>query len=401
VSSWSLRTRLTVLYGALFLLAGTVLLGVLYLLVRHSIDVEQRQPTDTRIAALRKQAAATGDVTITMPDGNEIAIDDLSARLEDDRERLADAALYSLLTQGGVAVVAVAGLAGAAGWLVAGSGLRPLGAITVAARRIAASAGAGQDLADRINLTGRNDEIRTLADSFDAMLDALDHAFDGQRRFTANASHELRTPLALERALIELEITKPTAAPETVQFGTALLAVNERHARLVDGLLTLTESQNRIGHPVPVDLDEVARHVIDSLRPIAVDKQVTISADLADACAYGDPVLLEQLTRNLVENAVRHNFPGGWAHVATRSENGDAVLQVANSGPHVAGFEVDGLFEPFRRRGAGRGPHPDRGSGLGLSIVKAITTTHAGHLTATPGEQDGLDITVKLPARPR
>jgi len=400
MKSWSLRNRLTVLYGGLFLLAGVALLAILYLVVQHRLDDQLNHQTDTRVAALRRQqAGASGTSTITMPDGSTVSVEQFARQAHAEQEAIKNAALNSLLTQGGIAVLAVGIVAAGAGRLVAGRALYPLHAITATAERIAGSRTAERDLHERIALTGRDDDTKRLADSFDSMLDTLEQTFDSQRRFVASASHELRTPLALERALIELETTKPTATPETIHFGTSLLHINERHTKLIEGLLLLADSENEIEEPTPVDLKDVVAHVLTAAQIVDDDRAVSVRADLHHAPVMGDPVLLEQLVRNLVENAQRHNVDDGWISVTTRTESTSAILEIANTGPAIPPYETDALFQPFRRHEDAGPATAKRGFGLGLSIVKAIVTTHSGTVTARARDEGGLDITVEIPAQ--
>ncbi|SEF18480.1 sensor histidine kinase [Jiangella alba] len=384
----TLRLRLTTLYGGLFVLAGALVLAVTYLLVRQSLDAvtdPDRESSD--LAALRASAAVSGNV------------DDVVAQVQAQQDALQDAALDSLLTQGGVALLAVGAVAAGAGWLVGGRALRPLNAITSTARRIARGGGA-RGLHERIALTGPDDEVKRLADTFDDMLEQLDRSFDGQRRFVANASHELRTPLALNRALVELAVTRPGAADETRRLGAALLAVNQRHERLIDALLTLADSEHAVTDRSPVALAGLAAQVAEQAAAEADRAGVAVRiGPLHPAATAGDPVLLERLTQNLVENAVRHNVAGGWLAVSTAAGAGTVTLVVANTGPDVPGDEVEALFQPFRRLGDRRAG-PNRGFGLGLSIVRAVARAHGGDATAAARPGGGLTVTVTLPARP-
>jgi signal transduction histidine kinase len=391
VKRLTIRLRLTALYGGLFFLAGAMMLGVTYLLVEANLDTRAPGPSD-RVAQLR-EAAAQG----RLPDGlpNQVDPDEWVAALEEleaAQERFRSETLESLLTQGGIALGAVGVGALGFGWLLAGRALAPVHQITDTARRIAAGS-AGRGLHERIALAGPRDEIRELADTFDAMLERLDRSFDGQRRFVANASHEIRTPLALNRALVEVAMTRPGASDDVKQLGEALLAVNERHERLIDGLLTLAESENDIAERSPVDLADVAGHVLDRVVPASVHA----SRDLRPAPSAGDPILLERLVYNLVENAVRHNLPdGGWLTVSTGTADGRATLTVTNPGPVVTAYQIPVLFEPFRRSGP-RAGGTVRGAGLGLSIVLAIARAHGGEVSARPRDGGGLIVTVSLP----
>ncbi|GAA1604100.1 hypothetical protein GCM10009828_033690 [Actinoplanes couchii] len=289
-----------------------------------------------------------------------------------------------------VALIVVSAAAIALGWLIAGRMLQPLHQITATARRIAESPAADRGLQERIALHGPNDELKQLADTFDLMLSRLDQSLDAQRRFIANASHELRTPLTLNRTLLEVALEPETASPEVRQLGSTLLAINDRHGRLIDGLLLLARSDREVTERSYVDLADIVDHV-------AVADVVQVRTEPAEAAVLGDPVLLERLVQNLVENGIRHNVPDGWVQVTSRTRpDGWVELRVANSGPVVPRYEVPGLFEPFRRYRTDRLAGP--GAGLGLSIVRAVVGAHRGRLQADARDEGGLVITVLLPA---
>jgi len=387
----SIRVRLTVLYGSLFFFAGALLLGVTYLLVKQAI-YEPGKVGGVAFTGGKTIEAQPGTVpeNVQLSDGRTVSIDTFVK--EQQNQARADL-LNSLLTQGGLALGGVGVIAIGFGWLMAERGLRPVHQITATARRVAAGASAQRGLHERIALTGPRDEIKELADTFDDMLERLDRSFDGQRSFVANASHELRTPLAINRALVEVSITRPDASPDARQLGETLLAVNARHERLVDGLLTLADSENPVTERATVDLSDVATHVLDQ----TPTGEVTVGERALEAAPVaGDPVLLERLAQNLVENAVRHNRPGGWLSVATGSADGYATLSVTNTGPVVAPYELGTIFEPFRRL-AGDRIGSERGFGLGLSIVRAVARAHGGDVVAVPRPGGGLTVTVRLP----
>jgi signal transduction histidine kinase len=323
--------------------------------------------------------------------------------IERDQREFRSQTLNAVITQGSIALGVLGVVAVAFGWLVADRVLRPLHRITETAGRIAGAGPAGRGLHERIALAGPRDEITKLADTFDSMLERLDRSFDGQRRFVANASHELRTPLAINRALIELAVTRPDASDEVRQLGDSLLAINARHERLIDGLLTLADSETALGARSRVDLADVAGHVAREAAPAATEASVEVTTDLAAAPTTGDPVLLERLVQNLVENAIRHNRSGGRVGVRTRGSGGAAELVVTNTGPVVPPYEVGTIFQPFRRlsgeRAKGGGEiKADRGFGLGLSIVAAVAAAHHGRVVAVPQDGGGLTVTVTLPA---
>ncbi|MET7670931.1 sensor histidine kinase [Micromonospora luteifusca] len=379
---FSLRARLTLIYGGLFLVAGLVLLAVTYVLV------EQRtaQPFGVALRDVKPILPEVG----TKLSGNQA--EQLRLIINKAQGDARDQTLYSLLTQGGIALGLVSAVAIAFGWLIAGRALQPLHQITGTARRIAVG---GRGLHERISLPGPHDEVRELADTFDEMLERLDRSFDGQRRFVANASHELRTPLALNRSLIELAVTRTGASEDVRRLGESLLAVNERHERLIDGLLTLADSENEVTARSRVDLADLADHVLDQAGVGAGGP--TVTRELAPAMVHGDPVLLERLTTNLVENALRHNVSsGGWVRVSTGLRDGRPTLTVRNTGPVVPGYDVEAIFEPFRRL-SGERVGGGRGFGLGLSIVRAVARAHDGTVTARPRDGGGLEVTVNLP----
>jgi len=358
-----IRARLTLHYAAAFLLAGAALVALMLLYLAHALDGH------------------------------------LAARHDRDHI-LTTMFVAALVSLGGVGVVAT-GL----GWVMAGRALRPLQQITATARRVA-----DRNLHERIGLDGPDDEIKDLADTFDAMLERLDRAFDSQRRFVANASHELRTPLTLNRTLIEVTLDDPDAHESARRLGTTLLAVNARHERLIDGLLTLASSGQRLTDTATVDLADVADNMIRQADDAAREAGVRIDADLRPAPANGDAVLLERLIQNLVDNALRYNIAGdGHVRIATGIVDGAAQLTVENSGPTVAVYEVPVLFEPFRRLpgadrvadpagGRAADPAGGRGAGLGLSIVKAVAESHGGDVLARPRDGGGLTVLVRIPA---
>ena len=372
----TVRSRLTLVYGGLFVLAGMVLLGATYILV------QQRLPMAAGGRASEETVAGPlpGVGGETQPQFVQKVVDGAQ-----------NTALHTLLTQGLIALAVVSAAAIALGWLVAGRMLQPLHQITATARRIAeAPPDADRGLHERIALTGPKDEIKELADTFDVMLNRLDHSFDGQRRFIASASHELRTPLTLNRTLLEVALAGESPSEEVRQLGITLLAINDRHGRLIDGLLLLAQSDRPVGERSFVDLADIVDHV-------AVSDTVKVVAEPAEATVAGNPVLLERLVQNLVENGVRHNVPSnGWVLVRSFTRHdGWAVVEVSNSGPVIPRYEVPGLFEPFRRHNAERLHSP--GAGLGLSIVRAIAKAHGGDVQAEARDEGGLIVRVTLP----
>jgi signal transduction histidine kinase len=394
----TIRARLTLVYGGVFLVGGIVLLTLTYFLVKSNVESGKgsmtqtiiqggalgQGPSDTAGSPLQIFQNVTPDTMI--PAGQaERAL----ALAKGDYQR---DTLNSLLTRGGIALGVVTVAAVGLGWLFAGRALRPVHQITETARRVSHS----QNLTERIAYEGPHDDVKELADTFDTMLGRLARAFDGQQRFVANASHELRTPLAINRTLVDVALRRADATEDVKRLGESLLVVNGRHERLIDGLLTLAGSENTVADVSPLDLSVVAGHVLDQANAEAAARDITIGRDLLSSPTTGDPVLVERLVQNLVENAIRHNHDGGELTVTTRARDGEAELVVTNTGPVVPPYEVETIFEPFRRLGTDR-VRSDRGSGLGLSIVRATTTAHGGTVTAEPRAGGGLTITVRLP----
>jgi signal transduction histidine kinase len=301
-------------------------------------------------------------------------------------------ALDNLLSRSLLALLGLAIIAFAFGYAMAGRVLSPLGRITRTARAVA-----GSDLSRRIELDGPDDELKELADTFDEMLERLQRAFTAQQRFVGNASHELRTPLAINRTLLEVHLSDPGAPIELQQLGKTLLATNERSEQLVEGLLLLARSDNEVVERKAVDLAEAASRAVEQTRAEAQDKGVALRSDaLGAAVVQGSGVLLERIALNLVQNAVRYNVPDGWVEVTTAARGATALLTVSNTGPVVPAYELDNIFEPFRRLRTER-TNSDRGVGLGLSIVRSVARAHGGTITAEPREGGGLVMRVAIP----
>jgi signal transduction histidine kinase len=345
----TIRLRLTALYALLVFLAGGLLLAVSYALLDGHLH------------------------------------DALS-------NRAADGVLRDLRGQYVLALVAVTVMAVLLGWLIAGRALRRLREIEAAA-----SAVSGESLSRRVALAGPDDELRELANSFDAMLERLDSAFASQKRFVANASHELRTPLTVLRTEVEVALSDPDATAGDLR-ATAEVVREEttRFEALLDSLLALARSEaGAIESDEPVDLAETCRRVVDRIRSEAAADGVRLSLHAERVSVQGEPDLLEQLVFNLVENAVAHNCKDGFAVVRLEPRGTEAVLELTNSGPRVPPEEVRLLTEPFHRLDRRRA---GRGAGVGLSIVRAVATAHGGRLRLAARDDGGLLAEVVLPA---
>ncbi|GAA2574094.1 ATP-binding protein [Actinomadura fulvescens] len=374
---FTLRLRLTALYGGLFVAVGALLVAITYGLFASRLQAAApRRPELPRLppAPFRPQN-----------------LRDPQVMLDEALARQRDQALDQLLTQSLLALAIVSLIAVVLGWMVAGRALRPLRDITATARRLSTD-----NLDERIALGGPRDEIKELADTFDAMLGRLAAAFEAQRRFVANASHELRTPLTVQRAAVDVALADPEPTLRSLTaMAVRIRAATQRHERLIASLLTLARSERGVEHYEDVDLAETVQTVLVGTNT----RDLKVVPRLRPAPVRGDPALLERLAVNLLDNAVRHNDPDGWIEIRVRAENGSVTLRVVNSGPVVPPEKVETLFEPFRRHAAGRAAVTSDGHGLGLSIVAAIAAAHGGTHTAAARPEGGLDVTVSLPAR--
>ncbi|MCG5216794.1 ATP-binding protein [Streptosporangium soli] len=346
----TVRVRLTLIYSGLFLLTSVILLVTVNLLLRQALHARiGRLP----VAPVAPILGGPVDRQAPLP---EVVDDVVNYQWE-----------VTALTVGIMALVSVV-----VGWLVAGRILRPIHRITATAQRLSLST-----LHERIALIGPKDELKELADTFDAMLDRLERSVEGQRRFIANASHELRTPLAVQRAAIEIGL------PEDVgEIRDKLLFHNHRTENLIDALLVLAQAEHGLEKRTPVALDQVVRLVLAERGP----DDVTVTTRVEPFVVDGDPVLLNRLVTNLVDNAVRYNRPGGTIGITLFH----GVLTVRNTGPEVPRERFGDLFEPFRRLHTTR----EQGAGLGLSIVASIAKAHGADIRASPNPGGGLEVVV-------
>ena len=384
----SVRLRLTLLYGLLFFFAGLVLLVFLYGLLNRALD------PDTPMRPFRNDDQEQSD----RPSQNDDDEDEDDEDLRPVEERLADArrderriALRQVRVQGGLALLVTGGGAVLLGWVIAGRALSPVRAITLHAQRASETT-----LDQRINLPGPHDELKELADTIDGMLDRLQLAFESQRRFSAEASHELRTPLTIMRAEADVALAAPHATDRERELATKILTAVDRSERLIDGLLALARSESTLRDHVRVDLTELVGNVVGEQVRAADQAGIQLELTLDPATVIGDRALLWRLIGNLVENGIRHGVRGGWLDVRVGTENGFAVLKVANNGRVIPAELVDRLFEPFARGDQAR--LAAAGHGLGLAIVRSVTDAHDGTVTAVANPEGGLTVTVRLPA---
>ncbi len=374
----TVRLRLTLLFGGLFIAASVLLLALNYGLLGLALSPLDTPELDDLVQPSEGQQGE-----------HEGSFEE---QLFEARNEERAGALRAVLTQSLVALVFTSAGAMVLGWVMAGRVLRPIRQMTAHARRASEST-----LGERIGLRGPPDELKELGDTIDAMLGRLEAAFAAQRGFAAQASHELRTPLTVMRAEADVALAMPDATERERRLGVVIRAAVDRSERLIDGLLALAKSESTLRDNAPIDLADLIGDVAGEQARVADAAGVSLDLELETTPVLGDRMLLERLVANLVENAIRYNHPGGWVRIAAAAETGHAVLRVANSGPVLAPSAVAALFEPFQR---GRNDRPDgpRGFGLGLAIVRSVAMAHSGGVKAASPAEGGLVVTVRIPA---
>ncbi|WP_413811186.1 sensor histidine kinase [Streptomyces sp. OE57] len=382
------RARLTAAFSALFLIAGTALLAFVVLLARHGTQ-QQAQGLSVTYGDVPSGRAAPLELTRpTRPDLAPRAPGDVAMfqRIDQTVQDVQDTALRQMVLWSAVGLLAMALLAGVLGWWLAGRALRPVASMTETARRISE-----QNLHQRLALTGPDDELHRLADTFDTMLDRLEKSFESQRRFVANASHELKTPLTVQRTSLQVGLADPLPAG-LADVREDLLTANHEAEQLINGLLLLARSDRGMEKTETVDVAAIVRLVSAGLTSLATKNGVRIDLDADTPLAVpGDPVLLRHLLTNLIRNAIQYNHTGG--HVRIRLDT--HTVTVTNTGPHVSPEQIPDLFEPFHRLNGDR--TATNGHGLGLSIAYSIAKAHHATLTARPGTEGGLTLTLRFP----
>ena len=380
-----LRTRLAAFYSLLFVAAGLGIVALAYTLAINLFapttgpKLQRLTPSQQAILRLCKPEPSSKKLIVQCQH--------LIALVSPNQN---GAILAGLKVAAAIAVVLVVLGAIALGWLAAGRALRPVRSITEAALR-ASELRLGQRLA----LSGPEDELKQLGDTFDLMLERLDSAFTSQQRFVANAAHELRTPLTAMRTAIEVTLSKPQRTPEQLEeMAERVQRSLQRAEATIEALLTLATSEFGVTKIERLDLATAAEDALDAARGSIDQRKITVEASLEPAPTHGDRVLLERMVANLVENAVRHNHPGGSIWIRTRQRDGSSVLEVENTGPVVAADQIRVLFEPFAR--AKQRLNFEDGVGLGLSIADAIARAHGAELSACERAGGGLELTVTV-----
>jgi signal transduction histidine kinase len=378
----TVRARLSLLYTGLVGACGAIVVVVSYVLVARVEPQGQRQQAPASFLALcraEQRRAHPNDRLVTKCN----TYLQLQGALHQRDVTLSHLLQYSLTT-----LAVVLALAAILGWIVAGRVLRPLHRITAAAR-----SASERNLSARVALEGPRDELHELAETFDDMLDRLQRAFDGQRRFIANASHELRTPLTVMRTTVDVVLDNPESTPTDLHGMAADIRASVDHAeQLIAALLLLARNERGLTTHDEVDLAVIAEDVLDTAAP--GDRR--LHATLEAAVISGDPILVERLVANLVENAIRYNTAAGDVWISTCTVAGDSQVTVANTGPLISASNAERIFEPFQRLNE-RASHD--GFGLGLTIVASIAEVHGGTTTARPRDEGGLAVIVSFPSR--
>jgi signal transduction histidine kinase len=369
----TVRLRLTLIYGGLFLVSGAGVLGITYGLVARRLDAP------IRVGGSTAHPGSSGIVT------RKLASNSLHA------QQIAD--LHQLLLQSIIALAIMASASIVLGWFIGGRVLRPLRAMTVAARQIS-----DDNLHERLAVDGPNDEIKDLGDTIDALLSRLEAAFAAQQRFVANASHELRTPLTVSRAILQVALADPDVTLNSLRLACLeVLNAGREQEQLIEALLILARSQGGLEHKETFDLAAIARDVSESLHHEASARGLVIKTFLEPSPISGDSRLVERMVTNLLENAQYYNVPNGQVEIAVGHKAGSVSLTVVNTGPRVPDEQISRLIQPFQRIDLERGGEHD-GLGLGLSIVQAIATAHNAKLYIQAKASGGLIVEVSFAA---
>lgn len=370
---WTVRLRLTLWYGGLFLISGAALLTVSYALVVQAFTTSSGPAATCRHPGVQCHVIGTQQARAVALQAHATLLSDLWSR---------SAAALGVMTA----------LSVASGWFIAGRALRPVRVITAAAKQISAAS-----LGERLALTGPDDELKELGDTFDELLARLEASFRSQRQFIANAAHEMRTPLARQQVISQVALADPAASVESLRAAhERVLVAGSEQQRTIDALLTLARGQAGLDSSEQFDLAVVVGQVLLTRAEQARRRGLTVHSDLAQARTAGSRPLAERLAGNLIDNALLHNVPGGRVEIVTRTTGCRAVLSVTNTGPDVPAAALDRLFRPFQRLTAER-VGTGEGLGLGLSIVQAIAEAHGAQIAADPLPDGGLHVQVAFP----
>lgn len=381
--SWlgSIRFRLTALYSLFLFGLAALVVGGIYLAVAARLD-DETVSRDVEVPTLQ-----------TLPDGRPV-VDRERYRVEfrTFEQRVNERSLEVLRRYSFLALSLLFLASMVVGWVVAGRVLSPIDRITAVAREIQAT-----DLSRRIDLQGPPDELKNLADTFDAMLSRLDGAFESQRRFIQETSHELRNPLAVIRTNLDVALGNPDAsAGELRRAGEVVQRTAERMSHLVDDLLAYARHGSAIREEGRLDVGSLVTDAVEEFTNPASARSLQLeSAPTPGLWVDGDRVALRQAIANLVGNAVRLAPAGSRIRVGAGQEDSWVWMAVEDEGPGIPPEQRDLVFQRFWK-GAGTAGR----NGLGLTIVRQIAESHRGHVRLVPSPQGGSTFVLWLPAAP-
>lgn len=394
----TVRLRLMLLYGALFLVSGAALLTITYLLVNHAtgpvLFVERTIRSDSGRTEPEVTRRLEPDQIPSIPQGIPERMRGQAEQLKAQASRQREHDLDQLLVQSAIALGLMTVISIGLGWLMAGRVLRPLRTMTATTQRISE-----HTLHERLALEGPSDELTDLGDTIDQLLARLEAAFEAQRRFVANASHELRTPLSMMRTSLDVATGKPgPVPPQTRALEGKLREGLDRADRLLGDFLKLARAQQgALPEQTAVSLGAIVSATVESQAEAIAERRIQVSKTLDGAEVTGSPSLVRHMVENVIDNAVRHNEPSGWVEVETQIHGDAARLVVESGGGRLDESEVGELAQPFRRLAAER-TGSENGVGLGLSIVAAIASAHGGRLELRARSEGGLRVLIELPS---
>lgn len=384
----SLRTRTALVSGLGFFVISAVLLIAVGQLVQQRVADTPEQTTELLVTELGLEADDVTELTVTDPSGNSVTADQIRMLLQRVVETTrTDIARIFLLV-----LPVLAAAAAAVGWWLAGRATRPVLAVTSHARQVSS-----ESLDARVDYVGPDDELSDLAHEFDTMMERLEHAFAAQKQFSAAASHELRTPLTVIRTELDVALDTPNPSREELDdMAEGVRSAIARSEKVIDGLLTLARS-GIVDLTAEADLADVVSQALDDAQEAIAARGITVRKTVASGTeVWCDPVLIERMICNLVDNAVRYNDEGGSLEIDVIWSSGDVITRIANTGPELDEATVARLGEPFYRASfSGRVP----GTGLGVAIARSIAEAHGGGLEIEPRAGSGVVATVTLPGR--
>lgn len=376
----TVRFRLTVAYSSLLFAVAALVVAAIYLGVRSRLG---GSPVTRTILV---------DRTIRLPSGQLVRVGTLQqAQVQSIEQAVTTRTLDALRTYSLATLLALLLASLVIGWWLSGRALRPVAAITAAAREISAT-----DLSRRIALGGPDDELRRLADTIDGMLARLDDAFGAQRTLVDDASHELRNPLAIIRANLDTVLVDERAAPAArAQAVEVVSRATDRMAVLVDDLLATARSSGA-ALSAPVDLAGLCREAVEEARPLAPGLVLDTLLE-PGVVVDGDHDALRRAVANLLSNAVRFSPAGASVRCGCGRVGDWAWVAVRDQGPGVAAEHRDRVFDRFYRAE----DHRVSGhAGLGLAIVRQIVESHGGTVALSPSAP-GATFVLWLPVRDR